>query len=132
MRLSQEEIFGPLLPVIPYQDEAEVVARINQGDKPLALYIFDRDRSRVDHILQSTTSGGVGVNLTLVQFTHANLPFGGVNTSGIGAAHGHAGFRAFSHERAVLTNRFLLFPMIFPPYGPRIMRLIGLLKRVFG
>ncbi|MCU0828524.1 MAG: aldehyde dehydrogenase family protein [Tabrizicola sp.] len=132
MRLNREEIFGPLLPIIPYQDEAEVVARINQGDKPLALYVFDRDQRRIDRILESTTSGGVGINLTLVQFTHGNLPFGGVNTSGIGAAHGHAGFRAFSHERAVLRNRFLLLPMLFPPYGPRTMQLIGLVKRVLG
>lgn len=132
MRLSQEEIFGPILPIHTYSDLDTVVAEINSRDKPLALYIFDRDAARVDRIIGATTSGGVGVNLTLVQFTHPNLPFGGVNTSGIGAAHGEHGFLAFSHERAVLRNRFLLMPLLFPPYGPRVMRLIGVIKRVLG
>ena len=132
MRLDQEEIFGPILPILPYDDLGQVIDRINARDKPLALYIFDRDRARIDRIVGETTSGGVGINLTLVQFNHANLPFGGVNTSGIGAGHGVHGFRAFSHERAVLRNRFLALPLIFPPYGPRVMRLIGMIKRVLG
>lgn len=132
MRLSQEEIFGPILPILTFTDLDPVLAAINAGDKPLALYIFDRDAARVDRIIRSTTSGGVGVNLTLVQFTHPGLPFGGVNTSGIGSAHGEHGFRAFSHERAVLRNRFLLLPLLFPPYTPRVMRLIALVKRVIG
>jgi aldehyde dehydrogenase (NAD+) len=132
MRLDQEEIFGPILPVIPYDDLDQVIDRINARDKPLALYIFDRDRSRIDRILSRTTSGGVGINLTLVQFTHPGLPFGGVNTSGIGSGHGVHGFAAFSHQRAVLRNRFLPLPLLFPPYGPRQMRLIGLVKRLLG
>ncbi|WP_137112747.1 aldehyde dehydrogenase family protein [Rhodobacter sp. SY28-1] len=132
MRLCQEEIFGPILPVLTYTDLDAVLAAINHGDKPLALYVFDRDAARIEKITRATTSGGVGVNLTLVQFTHPNLPFGGVNTSGIGSAHGEAGFRAFSHERAVLRNRFLLLPLLFPPYTARVMRLVGLVKRVFG
>lgn len=132
MRLDQEEIFGPVLPVLPFDDLGQVIDRINARDKPLALYIFDRDRARIDRILTETTSGGVGINLTVVHYTQANLPFGGVNTSGIGAAHGHHGFRAFSHERAVLRNRFLVMPLLFPPYGRRTMRLIGLIKRVLG
>ena len=132
MRLSQEEIFGPILPILTYTDLDSVLSAINAGDKPLALYVFDRDGARVDRIIRATTSGGVGVNLTLVQFTHPNLPFGGVNTSGIGAAHGEHGFVAFSHERAVLRNRFLVLPLIFPPYTPSVMRLIGLIKRILG
>jgi aldehyde dehydrogenase (NAD+) len=132
MRVSHEEIFGPILPILAYDDFDAMIAEINARDKPLSLYIFDRDAARVDEITRRTTSGAVGVNLTLVQYSHANLPFGGVNTSGIGAAHGHAGFRAFSHERAVLRNHFLLLPLLFPPYTPRLMRLIGLIKRVLG
>jgi aldehyde dehydrogenase (NAD+) len=132
MRLSREEIFGPLLPIIPYTDLDAVLQRIEAGDKPLALYIFDLDRTRIDRITRATTSGAVGVNLTLVHFSHVNLPFGGVNTSGIGAAHGFAGFRAFSHERAVLRNRFLLLPFLFPPFEPRTMRLLAWVKRVLG
>jgi aldehyde dehydrogenase (NAD+) len=132
MRLSQEEIFGPILPIVTYTDLDTVITRINAQDKPLALYIFDRDRRRIDQITRRTTSGAVGINLTLVHYTHLNLPFGGVNTSGIGAAHGLAGFRAFSHERAVLKNRFLLLPLLFPPYTPCVMRLVRLVKRVLG
>lgn len=132
MRLDQEEIFGPLLPVIPFDDLTPVIDRINARDKPLALYIFDRDQTRIDRIVSETTSGGVGINLTVVHYTHGNLPFGGVNTSGIGAAHGEWGFRAFSHERAVLRNRFLMMPLLFPPYGPRTLRLIGLIRRILG
>ncbi len=132
MRLSQEEIFGPILPIQPYTDTDAAIAAINAQDKPLALYIFDRDRSRVEEITRRTTSGSVGINLTLLHYTHLNLPFGGVNSSGIGAAHGQAGFRAFSHERAVLKNRLLLLPLIFPPYTPRVMRLVQLVKRVLG
>jgi aldehyde dehydrogenase (NAD+) len=132
MRLMQEEIFGPILPILTFDSIDPVIAAINAGDKPLALYIFDRDVARVEEITRRTSSGAVGINLTLVQYSHLNLPFGGVNTSGIGAAHGLAGFRAFSHERAVLRNRFLLLPILFPPYGTRVMRLLGLVKRILG
>jgi aldehyde dehydrogenase (NAD+) len=132
MRLMQDEIFGPILPVVTYSEIEAVLAEINARDKPLVLYIFDRDRARVDAILRQTTSGAVGVNLTLVHYSHLNLPFGGVNSSGIGAAHGEAGFRAFSHERAVLRNRFLALPLLFPPYTPRVLRLVNLVKRFLG
>jgi aldehyde dehydrogenase (NAD+) len=132
MRLSSEEIFGPILPVLTYDEVDNVIDRINAQDKPLALYVFDRNRARVEEIIRRTSSGAVGINLTLLHYTHLNLPFGGVNSSGIGAAHGEAGFRAFSHDRAVMRNRFLLLPLVFAPYGPRAMRLIGLIKRVLG
>lgn len=132
MRLSREEIFGPILPVLTYDAIDSVIDRINAQDKPLALYVFDRNRARVEEITRRTTSGAVGINLTLLHYTHLNLPFGGVNSSGIGAAHGEAGFRAFSHERAVMRNRFLLLPLVFAPYGPRVMRLINIVKRVLG
>lgn len=132
MEIDREEIFGPVLPVMTYRDEAEVTRRINAGPKPLALYVFDRDRARVAAIVGATTSGSVGVNLTMIQFGHANLPFGGVGNSGLGAAHGAHGFRAFSHERAVLANRFSAAPLVFPPYTAGVKRLIGLARRVLG
>ena len=131
-RAAPEDIFCPILPIQTYADLEKEVTEINARDKPLAHYIFDRDAARVDEITRRTTSGAVGVNLTLVRSSHLNLPFGGVNTSGSAAAHGHAGFRAFSHERAVLRNRFLFLPLLFPPYFPRVMRLFGLIKRVLG
>ncbi|MDP3340565.1 aldehyde dehydrogenase family protein [Frigidibacter sp.] len=132
MRISSEEIFGPILPVIAYDDIAEVIAKINAGPKPLALYVFDKDRAGTERIIAATSSGSVGVNLTVAQFTHTGLPFGGVNHSGIGAAHGEYGFRAFSHERAILTNHGSALPLVFPPYTARVKRLIGLVKRFLG
>jgi aldehyde dehydrogenase (NAD+) len=132
MEIDREEIFGPVLPVMTYDDIEIVLARINARPKPLSLYIFDRDKARVDHILAATSSGGAGVNLTVLQYSHAGLPFGGVNNSGIGAAHGYDGFRAFSHERAVLRNRFSALPLVFPPYDGLAGRLIGFAKRLLG
>lgn len=132
MEIDREEIFGPVLPIMTYDDIETVIRRINARPKPLALYVFDRNRERVDHILAATTSGSVGVNLTILQYAHDGLPFGGVNNSGMGAAHGHHGFRAFSHERAVLRNRFSALPMIFPPYTGRAAKLIRLAKRFLG
>jgi aldehyde dehydrogenase (NAD+) len=132
MEISQEEIFGPILPIIDFEGLDSVVQAINARPKPLALYVFAKSRPWVDHIIAATSSGSVGVNLTMVQFTHTGLPFGGVNHSGIGAAHGYHGFLAFSHQRAVLANRFSPLPLIFPPYTPRIKRLVSLVKRLFG
>jgi len=132
MEIDREEIFGPILPVMSYDDIETVLARINARPKPLSLYIFDKNKTRVDHILAATSSGGVGVNLTMLHYTHAELPFGGVNNSGIGAAHGFNGFRAFSHERSVLRNRFSLTPLVFAPYEGLAKRLIDLAKRFLG
>ncbi|HHZ10348.1 MAG TPA: aldehyde dehydrogenase family protein, partial [Rhizobiales bacterium] len=100
--------------------------------KPLALYVFDRDRAFAERIIAATSSGGVGVNLTVMHYTHPGLPFGGVNNSGIGAAHGEHGFLAFSHERAIMENRFSSLPMLFPPYTAGVRRLAGMARRMLG
>ncbi len=132
MEIDHEEIFGPILPIITYDDIDEGIQQINARPKPLALYIFDKNRAQTDDIIAATSSGGVGVNLTSAQGAHHGIPFGGVNGSGIGASHGLAGFRAFSHERAILTNHFSWLPLIFPPYTGRVKRLIGIAKRFLG
>lgn len=124
MAIDGEEIFGPVLPLMTYSDIGAVIARVNARPKPLALYIFARDRDLARRIVAETSSGSVGVNLTMLQFSHPNLPFGGVNASGIGAAHGEWGFRAFSHDKAVLENRFSPAGLFFPPYTPRMRRLL--------
>lgn len=129
MALAEEEIFGPLLPLIPYSDPAEVVDRINAAPKPLALYVFARDRGLVDQVTSGTSSGSVGVNLTVMAFSHGNLPFGGIGNSGMGVAHGRAGFETFSHLKPVLLNRGTLVPLVFPPYGPRVRRMIDAMVR---
>ena len=132
MHISNEEIFGPILPIIAYNDLDEVIAAINARPKPLALYVFDRKIDFIDQVLMQTTYGSVGVNLTMAQFSHMGLPFGGVNGSGIGAAHGRAGFDAFSHQRAVLRNIASPLPRLFPPYTARVRRLIDMVKRILG
>lgn len=116
-RIAQEEIFGPVLPIAPFDALDEVIARINAMPKPLALYLWSRDASTADKLRAETSSGSFCVNLCVMQFAHGNLPFGGVNHSGIGNAHGVFGFKAFSHERAELRGGPLsALKLLFPPY----------------
>jgi aldehyde dehydrogenase (NAD+) len=124
--IMREEIFGPLLPIIGYSQLDAVIARINAEPKPLALYIWSRKQRNIDQVMQRTTSGGACINHCVVQFLHGNLPFGGVNNSGIGSGHGHHGFLAFSHERAVVRNRVMLAGMFYPPYTAWTRKLIAL------
>ncbi|MBZ4023797.1 aldehyde dehydrogenase [Rhodobacter sp. TJ_12] len=130
--LMREEIFGPVLPVIAYDDLETVLAEIAAGEKPLALYLFARDRAVIERVSAATTSGGVGVNVTLAHFLHLNLPFGGVGNSGLGAAHGRWGFAAFSHEKPVLENRFAVLDPLMPPYTKTSARLAKLVQKLTG
>jgi len=130
-RLMEEEIFGPLLPILPFDDLDRVIDRINAQPKPLALYVFGKDRQRIEAVLSRTSAGGVCVNHNLLQYGHDNLPFGGVNNSGFGKAHGRFGFEAFSNQKPVLTNRFSAMHMIYPPYTARVRKIIDFaLKRL--
>jgi aldehyde dehydrogenase (NAD+) len=132
MEISRQELFGPILPIIVYDDIEEPITQINAGPKPLALYLFDRSTEFADTIVSRTSSGAVGVNLTMLQYMHPNLPFGGVNNSGIGATNGIYGFRAFSHEKPVLRDRFSLTPLLFAPYSWGVRRLIRGVVRLLG
>lgn len=115
--IMQEEIFGPVLPLITYTDLDRVVHTINAQPKPLALYIFSQDKRRTRELIERTSSGGVAINHCVLHYAHGNLPFGGVNNSGIGNAHGEFGFKAFSHERAVLkSGPIMMARLFFPPY----------------
>ena len=104
MKIMQEEIFAPLIPVMTYDTIDDVIGYISSRDKPLALYIYSKDQDVVDKILSKTSSGGVTVNGVFSHYLESQLPFGGVNTSGVGNYHGRYGFRAFSHERAVYLH----------------------------
>lgn len=116
--LMDEEIFGPVLPVLTYTDLDDVLARSRALGKPLALYIFSARRARVEHILANTTAGGTVVNATMAHYANPHLPFGGVGASGQGSYHGIYGFRTFSHERAVLhQHRPRLAHFLYPPYS---------------
>jgi aldehyde dehydrogenase (NAD+) len=131
--LMQEEIFGPVLPIVPYTNLQQVIATINAAPKPLALYIWSRTQSHIDALLAQTSSGGACVNHCMMHVAHGNLPFGGVNNSGIGSAHGIFGFKAFSHERAVLRGGWLpSIRLFFPPYSKGRARVVGWLMRWVG
>ena len=128
-RIMEEEIFGPLLPIIGFDDIDQVIGKINDAPKPLALYIWSKDEASISRIMKRTSSGGACINHNVVHFLHGRLPFGGVNNSGIGNAHGHYGFKAFSHERAVVRARIMLAQIFFPPYTRLTNAIIRILPR---
>lgn len=113
-----EEIFGPILPILTVRDMDEAIAFVNRRPRPLALYLFSRDRATQERVLERTCSGGAVINHTVIHEVVSTLPFGGVGASGMGAYHGKASFDTFSHRRSVLikSNRFDL-PIIYPPYS---------------
>lgn len=115
--LMQEELFGPLLPVLAVPDLDSALAQVRRGSKPLALYLFGGDRRDQRRLLETTSSGGVVFNDVIVHAGLAQLPFGGVGESGLGSYHGEAGFLAFSHQRSVLSRSFRFdLPFRYPPY----------------
>jgi aldehyde dehydrogenase (NAD+) len=129
-KIMEEEIFGPLLPIIPFTNLDQVIGEINAMQKPLALYMWSRNESNIEAVMKRTSSGGACINHAVVQFLHGNLPFGGVNNSGIGNAHGEYGFRAFSHERAVVRTRVMLARMFFLPHRSWTQKVIDLLMKL--
>ncbi|PSB57079.1 aldehyde dehydrogenase [Chamaesiphon polymorphus] len=106
--VMQEEIFGPILPILTYDTLEEAIDRVNDRPKPLALYFFSHDRQKQERILQATSSGGVCINDTVMQVGVNTLPFGGVGESGIGSYHGKASFNTFSHFKSILKREFWL------------------------
>lgn len=116
MLIMQEEIFGPILPVLTFKNENEIVSKLLKEEKPLALYVFSKDSLFSDYILNNTSSGTSVVNDCLIQFGHTNLPFGGVNNSGIGKSGGIYGFNEFSNQKSVLKQYTNLLQNFYPPY----------------
>jgi len=132
MRIMQQEIFGPLLPVLVYDTLDEIIAYINRRDRPLALYWFGKDAGARERVLRETISGGVTINDCLCHFGQEELPFGGVGASGMGAYHGEAGFRTFSQYKPVFHQSSLSgVPLLYPPYG-RIFEVMAKVLKVIG
>ena len=130
MKIMQEEIFGPVLPIVPYRDLDEAIAYVNARPRPLALYHFGTDRANRRKVLASTTSGNVTVNNTLMHYTQEDLPFGGVGPSGMGAYHGIEGFKALSHAKGVYQQgRWNLSGLLRPPFGPVANVILKLMMR---
>ena len=118
MRIMQEEIFGPVLPIVTFHDLEQAIAFVNARPRPLALYYFGSSATNRTRVLAQTTSGGVTVNGTLLHYAQDDLPFGGVGPSGFGAYHGIEGFRAFSHRKAVFeVGRWNGGALLRPPFG---------------
>jgi aldehyde dehydrogenase (NAD+) len=127
MEVMHEEIFGPLLPIMTYKSLSEATQYINTKPKPLALYFFGNNKQNRDFVLQNTTAGGTAINDALTHIANPDLPFGGVNNSGIGKTHGYYGFTAFSNERAVLNQRvgWTTIKMLYPPYTDKKKKTIN-------
>jgi coniferyl-aldehyde dehydrogenase len=125
MRLWHEEIFGPILPVLPYDRVEDAIAHINAGPRPLALYCFTHDAGLRDRVLKSTYSGGVTVNDWGWHVMNHDAPFGGVGNSGMGTYHGEEGFRELSHAKTVFQrHRWFPVGLFYPPYGTWVQRLV--------
>lgn len=130
MTIMQEEIFGPLLPLVPYDSLTDAIGYINADARPLALYYFGRDRQNTDRVLNETVAGGVTLNDTILHISQDQLPFGGVGASGMGAYHGKVGFDTFSKIKPVFRQARLNGLDLFkPPYGKRFATMIKLLLK---
>jgi coniferyl-aldehyde dehydrogenase len=126
MKLMQDEIFGPLLPIVPYQRIEDAFAYVNDRPRPLALYYFGYDKAEQQRVLHETHSGGVCLNDTLLHVAQDDMPFGGIGPSGMGHYHGHEGFLTFSKAKGVfIKQRFNAAKFIYPPYGTGIQKLIN-------
>ncbi|MGA7295922.1 MAG: coniferyl aldehyde dehydrogenase [Rhodanobacteraceae bacterium] len=128
--VMQEEIFGPLLPLVAYDDLDEALAFVAARPHPLAFYLFDDDAQRRERLLPRIHAGGIAINDTLFHIAQHHLPFGGVGSSGMGAYHGEAGFKTFSHMQSVfLQSRFNLVGLMNPPYGSRFRKMLRYMMR---
>ena len=127
--IMKEEIFGPLLPILSYQSEADLHAIISRYEKPLSLYVFTKNTTFAEKIIQDYSFGGGCVNDTVVHFSNKRLPFGGVGHSGIGAYHGTLSFDTFSHKKAIVKKAYWLdLPMRYAPYKNKLKTIKKLLK----
>jgi coniferyl-aldehyde dehydrogenase len=131
MKIMQEEIFGPLLPVVASETLEESLQYVQSHDRPLALYWFGEDRKKRDHVLRQSISGGVSINDTAWHVIQEDIPFGGVGPSGMGAYHGEDGFRTFSHMKGVYyQSKFSQGKALFPPYTVKTHKMLGLMKKI--
>lgn len=129
--IMEEEIFGPVLPIIAYEDIKEVYGYIQAKPKPLALYIFSKDKKTIKDILNNTESGDVSINNVILHVSNVNLPFGGFNNSGIGKTHGYHGFMAFTHERSVLKQGPInTASLLYPPFKSNTSKLVKILMKL--
>jgi aldehyde dehydrogenase (NAD+) len=119
--IMQHEIFGPLLPVLAYNNLSQAISRVKELPKPLAFYYFSNNRQNGEQIIREASFGGGCINDTLLHFANPHLPFGGTGSSGIGSYHGKKSFETFSHQKSILKRSFRLdVPLRYPPYGNKL------------
>ncbi len=130
MPVMEEEIFGPIMPIIAYKNIDEVIADIHSRGKPLAMYIFSDDKRKVENYLSSTTAGGTVINNCIIHLANGDLPFGGIGESGLGSYHGFWGFRTLSHERSTMEQKKpASINMFYPPYTDKVQKLMGFMTK---
>ena len=131
MKIMQEEIFGPLLPILESESLNESLDYISKRDRPLALYWFGKNKNKLNRVLKESISGGVTINDATWHVIQEDIPFGGVGPSGMGAYHGEVGFRTFSHMKGVFfQSKFSQGSKLHPPYGPMASKMINLMKKI--
>jgi coniferyl-aldehyde dehydrogenase len=131
MKIMQEEIFGPLLPILEAESLNESLDYISKRDRPLALYWFGKNKNKLNRVLKESISGGVTINDATWHVIQEDIPFGGVGPSGMGAYHGEVGFRTFSHMKGVFfQSKFSQGSKLHPPYGPMASKMINLMKKI--
>lgn len=129
MKIMQEEIFGPILPIVTFETNEEAISHIKSREKPLALYINSSKESNIKCFMDNTSAGSTVINDCVIHYGHTEIPFGGVNNSGIGKSGGIWGFTEFSNQRGVMRQKFGTFKMIYPPYTPFVAKLIKFLVK---
>ena len=129
--IMKEEIFGPLMPIVTYKNLGSAIDFVNKREKPLALYLFSYNKKNQKRITEETSSGALVFNDCVIHHTNPNLPFGGINNSGIGSYHGKYGFDTFSHEKAILkSSSWSPFKLMLPPYTDRKHSLVNMIKKL--
>lgn len=132
-QILSEEIFGPILPIVPFDSLGDAIRFVQSKEKPLAMYVFSQDQSSIERLLRETSAGGTTINNVVAHFANPELPFGGAGASGIGHYHGESGFLELSHQRAVLRQGpFMSIRFFFPPYGKKTERVLGWIRRYLG
>ena len=125
----QEEVFGPILPILTYDNLDEMIAQVKSGQKPLSCYVFTKNKTIKNKILSEISFGGGCVNDAMIHISNSNLGFGGVGESGMGSYHGEEGFRAFSHYKSMLHKSTIFEPNI--KYFPHTKGKLNILKKLF-
>ena len=129
-KVMSDEIFGPIMPILTFENLDDLLKLINSKDKPLAFYYFSKNKKKAKHVLAISPFGGGCWNETIMHLTNDNLPFGGVGRSGMGAYHGLASFKTFSHQKSVLVKGKAEIKMKYPPYNDKNLKLLKILAKI--